>query len=114
MQALLNQDLLTQGENPSQGESHQQLNQDGSVMLMPRTKPSPYSNFMRATTGKKLYFTDNKAGPLPLPKINETTRIRETKQRTLYRTGEGKPLFKSIKHTEFIPVNPGEARKKLI
>jgi len=30
---------------------------------------SPFRNFVRATTGKKLYFNDDKTGPLPHSKI---------------------------------------------
>jgi hypothetical protein len=31
---------------------------------------SPFNAFTRSTMGKKLYFNDPKAGPLPPPKVN--------------------------------------------
>ena len=32
---------------------------------------SPFQNFVRSTAGKKLYYNDQKTGPLPGTKVND-------------------------------------------
>ena len=62
-QMMQNQDL--EGNNASGHKTSYGMNQP----------PSPYNNFDRATTGKKLYFNDEKTGPLPPSKVNDTTTL---------------------------------------
>jgi len=66
---------------------------------------------MRATTGKKLYFQDPKAGPLPPDKVKEDTKQSMARQRALYRGENGLPLNKLTKNIEFVPANPSVAKE---
>jgi hypothetical protein len=68
--------------------------------------PSPYNNFQRATTGKKLYFNDEKTGPLPPSKVNDSTTLQKTRERILYRGENGLAMSKITHNQEFIPCNP--------
>ena len=43
------------------------------------TAKSPFNNFMRATTGKKLYHNVSMAGPLPPSKVNDLTMNSKTR-----------------------------------
>jgi len=40
---------------------------------------SPFSNFMRSTAGKKLYYYNEKTGPLPPNKICDQTKLSENR-----------------------------------
>lgn len=71
---------------------------------------SPFSKFMRATTGKKLYFNSKAAGPLPPSKVTADTKKHEARKRILY-NHKNDDIAKMTKTVDFIPNNPAEARK---
>lgn len=77
------------------------------------TGRSPFSNFVRSTAGKKLYFNDPKSGPLPPARIQDQTRISETRQRILYRADNGAPLHRVQRVKDFIPCCPSEAKTSI-
>lgn len=78
-----------------------------------QTGKSPFSNFVRSTAGKKLYFNDPKSGPLPPAKLQEQTRLSETRQRILYRADNGAPLHRVQRVKDFVPCCPSEAKNSI-
>ena len=46
---------------------------------------SPFNKFMRATTGKKLYFNSKAAGPLPPSRVTDNTKKHKARERVLYK-----------------------------
>jgi len=77
------------------------------------TSRSPFSNFMRATTGKKLYHNESKAGPLPPSKVNDLTLNSKTRQKILYRAENGIPLPKATRIETFVPPNISGAKEEI-
>ena len=71
---------------------------------------SPFKNFNRTTTGRKIYHTEAKAGPLPPSKVNELTLNSKTRQKILYRADNGVPLPKANKVETFVPPNNSNAK----
>lgn len=68
---------------------------NNSTLSVPLPKRSPFDNFDRSTTGKKLYYNDKRTGPLPPPQLEKQTKLNMTRQRVIYRGENGKPLFKT-------------------
>ena len=80
---------------------------------------SPFQNFVRSTTGKKLYYNDSKTGPLPPSKVTEATELHKSRQRVLYR-GEphgnralGDPLHKITRIMDFYPPSLAGAKNDM-
>ena len=69
---------------------------------------------MRATTGKKLYFNDEKTGPLPPTRVNDPTELHKSRQRVLYRAENGLPLPKATNQVDFYPPNLEMAKKNMM
>ena len=74
---------------------------------------SPFQNFVRATTGKKLYYNDKKSGPLPPSKVTEPTELHKSRQRVLYRAENGIPLQKATHNVDFVPPNLEKAKDNM-
>ena len=106
----MNQDIIN-----SEGEATDTKSIGDKIASMNNTgmSKSPYNNFTRATTGQKLYYNDDRTGPLPPPKIFENTKQQEARQRILYRAANGMPLKKFAKNIEFVPCNPSQAKSKI-
>jgi len=51
---------------------------------------------------------------LPPSKVTEPTALHKTRERILYRGENGLPLNKITHNEEFVPCNPGEAKKKIL
>lgn len=99
---LMNVDLPDQNQSDNFHNTNHtfQFNQNQSGQM---TSKSPYSNFMRTTGGKKIYYHDPKSGRLPDPTFGETTKLSETRQKILYRAENGKPLHRMQNQKYFIP-----------
>jgi hypothetical protein len=65
---------------------------------------------VRSTAGKKLYYNDESTGPMPPPKIQDQTRIAETRQRILYRADNGAPLHRVQNIKNFVPSCSSQAK----
>jgi len=50
---------------------------------------------------------------LPPTKVTEPTALHKTRERILYRGENGLPMNKITHNEEFVPCNPGEAKKKI-
>ena len=71
-QDIINTDGEATGDEKSIGDKIASMNNTGM-------SKSPYNNFTRATTGQKLYYNDERTGPLPPPKIFDNTKQQETR-----------------------------------
>ena len=108
---LMNVDIPDEDQKDNFENTNQTFNITNSMGF--KNSKSPFNNFMRTTGGKKIYYYDPKAGSLPPPKFNETTKLSETRQKILYRAENGKPLHRMQKNLNFIPSGVSEARDTL-
>ena len=67
------------------------------------TTRSPFKNFCRSTTGKKLYFNEPKAYAMPNSQVNDLTLNSKVRQKILYRAENGLPLHKAVHNNDFVP-----------
>lgn len=67
------------------------------------TSRSPFKNFCRSTTGKKLYYNEPKAYAMPSSQVNDLTQTAKVRQKILYRAENGMPLHKAVHNNDFVP-----------
>jgi hypothetical protein len=68
---MMNQDIIDTDGEPTDEKS---IGNKIASMNSTGMSKSPYNNFTRSTNGQKLYYNDERTGPLPPPKIFDNTK----------------------------------------